>query len=200
MSTLFDYAVENQLIDRNPVSKAVKCAGGREAKPERVLTLDEQRIFLETAEGKSNYNQYAFVLQTGLRAGELAGLKWSDIDFDKGILNVARTIDYRSDNVGWEIRSPKSKAGIRDIPLTREAIKILDDQKKKMRSLDILPLKYHDFVFFSKNGAPIKNSTYNKDLERICRMAGIECLCVILSANCRLRNLGIINRRFLFSA
>ena len=174
MSALFDSAVENQLIVKNPVSKTVKCITGEQPKPRRVLTQEEQRIFLETAEGKSNYNQYAFVLQTGLRAGEMAGLKWSDIDLDKKVLKVTRTIDYRSNDVDWEIRSPKSRAGVREIPLTKEAVRILEDQKKKIRSVSVLELKYRDFVFLSQNGKPIKNSTYNKDLARICRKAGIE--------------------------
>lgn len=175
MSTLFDSAVENQLIVKTPVSKIVKCYNGKKPKQGRVLTKEEQRIFLKTAKGRSNYNQYALVLQTGLRAGELAGLKWSDIDFDKRILSVTRTIDYRSNEVDWEIKSPKSKAGIRDIPLTEEAVRILKEQKKKMRSADVLSIKYHEFVFLSPNGNLIRNSTYNKSLESICRKAGIEC-------------------------
>jgi len=67
----------------------------------------------------------------------MAGLKWSDIDFDKGILNVAGTIDDRPDYVGWEIRSLKSKAGAREIPLTREAVKIPCGQKaQEIRNIE----------------------------------------------------------------
>lgn len=172
--TLFDSAVENRLIRSNPVSKTVKCAGGKEPKPERVLTQEEQRIFLEAVKGKSHYNQYALVLQTGLRAGELAGLKWSDIDFEGGTLNVARTIDYRSGGAGWDIRKPKSKAGVRDIPLTKEAARILEDQKKKMLPASTAAPQYRDYVFLSKNGNPIKNSTYNTELDKICAETGLE--------------------------
>ncbi len=169
MYVLFDSALENGLVVKNLVSKTVKCTNAKETKPERVLTRNEQRTFLEFASGRGNYNQYALILQTGLRAGELTGLKWSDIDFDKMVLHVARTADYRTDSGEWEIRSPKSKAGIRDIPLTKDAIHIL-----KMQSMDILPMEYRDFVFLSKNGNLIKNSTYNKDLSRICDATGIK--------------------------
>ncbi len=174
VATLFGSAVENQLICNNPVSKTVRCAGGTEPKPERVLTHEEQRIFLEAIKGKSNYNQYAFVLQTRLRAGELAGLKWSDIDFGRGMLNVARTVDYRSNGAGWEIRKPKSRAGMREVPLTKEALRILGNQKRKVQSISVLEMEYQEFVFLSKNGNPIKNSTFNKDLARICGKAGLE--------------------------
>lgn len=174
MYNLFDSAVENGMVNKNPVSKTVKCINAKKPKPERVLTRDEQRTFLEFVSGRSHSNQYALVLQTGLRAGELAGLKWQDIDFGRGVLHVARTVDYRTNSGEWDIRSPKSKAGMRDIPLTKDAIQILRQQQLKMRALDVIPLQYRDFVFLSKNGNLIKNSTYNKDLARICNASGIR--------------------------
>ncbi len=112
-------------------------------------------------------------MQTGLRVDELPALKWHDIDFEKEALHIARTIDYRTTTGEWEIRSPKSKPGLRDIPLGKEAICILKNQRQKMQSLNVISIEYHDFVFLSKNGNPIKNSTYNKDLQRICKKAGI---------------------------
>lgn len=173
MYSLFEYAAENELLVKNPVSKNVKCIGGKEPKAERVLTVDEQRTFLNATKGKSNYNQYAFVLQTGLRAGELAALKWTDIDFEKGIIHITRTVDYRTATGEWETRSPKSKSGLRDIPLSDEAICILNNQRQKMQSLNIIPMEYHDFVFLSKNGNLIRNSAYNKDLQMICKRTGL---------------------------
>ena len=70
MWMMFDSALENELITKNPVTKSVKCTSGRKPKEKRALTIDEQRLFLETVKDSSNYNQYAFVLQTGLRVGE----------------------------------------------------------------------------------------------------------------------------------
>lgn len=173
MYSMFESAVENGLLAKNPVPKAVKCINGKKPKAGRVLTIDEQISFLEAVKGKSNYNQYALVLQTGLRVGELTALKWCDIDFENKLLHVARTIDYRTDSGEWEIRSPKSQSGIRNILLSNEAICILKNQRQKMQPLNVIPIEYHDFVFLSKNGNPVKNSTYNKDLQRICKKTGI---------------------------
>lgn len=92
---LFDCAVENEIISKNPVTKVVKCTGGRKSKEMRALTIDEQRLFLEAVNGASNYNQYALILQTGLRTGELIGLRWSDVDFKNNVIHVRRTMEYR---------------------------------------------------------------------------------------------------------
>lgn len=62
MYGMFESAVENELIIRNPVTKAVKCSSRKKTKNKRVLTSDEQKILLEAAQGTDNYNQYAFLL------------------------------------------------------------------------------------------------------------------------------------------
>ena len=85
--------------------------------------------------GYSYENQYRFVLQTGLRTGELAGLKWSDIDFKNRTMKIERTMEYRYSVGEWRVGPPKSKSGYRTIPLTDEAIRILENQKAKNKSL-----------------------------------------------------------------
>lgn len=172
MYTLFESAVDNELMQKNPVTRKVGCSGGREPKPERVLTVDEQRIFLEAAKGQWNYNQYALILQTGIRAGELVALTWADVDLKRKLLRIEKTAECKRGV--WETRSPKSKSSIRDIPLTAEAIRILKNQKSKMRSLGVVPMEHRDAVFMSQSGNLIKNSTYNKDIRRICEKTGIS--------------------------
>ena len=173
MYGLFESAVENELILKNPMTKAVKCTTGKDSKPKRVLTIDEQKLFLETVRNSSNYNQYAFLLQTGLRTGEMIGLKWSDIDFPKKILHVRRSMEYRYSVGEWKIGEPKSKSGYRDVPLTTEAIEILEDQKAKNKALKTVQMEFSDFVFLSRKGEPTKNSAYDSKLFYYCDKAGI---------------------------
>lgn len=66
-----------------------------ERKEMRALTINEQKIFLEAVNEATNYNQYAFVLQTGLSAGELIGLRWSDVDLKNRVIHIRRTMEYR---------------------------------------------------------------------------------------------------------
>ena len=84
--------------------------GVRYTKPVRApddihfLTRDEQIRFLEVAKRSHNYNQYALILETGLRTGEMIGLTWDAIDFQNRTLTVNKTFTntgiYRPANGG----------------------------------------------------------------------------------------------------
>ncbi len=173
MWMMFDSAVENELISKNPVTKSVKCTSGRKPKEMRALTIEEQRLFLETVKGTSNYNQYALLLQTGLRTGEMIGLRWSDVDFENRVLHIRRTMEYRHSVGEWRIGEPKTKNSIRDVPLTQEAINILKNQKEKLKSMKVRPIEFKDIVFLCRNGTPTKNSAYDTKLFYYCDKAGI---------------------------
>ena len=174
MYGMFQSAVDNELILKNPMTKYVRCTSGKPSKPPRVLSVEEQKLFLETTKESSNFNQYAFLLQTGLRTGEMIGLKWSDIDFEKRILHVSRTMEYRYSVGEWRIGETKTKNGCRDIPLTTEAIEILKRQKKKVQELKTVKMEFSDFVFLSRKGDPTKNSAYDTKLMYYCDKVGMQ--------------------------
>ena len=171
---MFSDAVENDVILKNPVTKAVKYNIGKESKKVRALTIEEQKKFLEVAKGTSNYNQFALLLQTGLRTGELIGLKWSDIDFDKKVIHIQRSMEYRYSVGEWRIGEPKSKSGYRDVPLTEEAISILKNQREKLNTIKVINMEFKDFVFLCRKGEPTKNSAYDTTLFKLCDKAGID--------------------------
>lgn len=171
---MFSDAVENDVIFKNPVTKAVKYNIGKEPKKVRALTIEEQKKFLEISVKSSNYNQFAFILQTGLRTGELIGLKWSDIDWKKKVIHIQRSMEYRYKVGEWKIGEPKSKSGYRDVPLTDEAISILMNQKEKLKKIKIINMQFKEFVFLCRKGEPTKNSTYDNALFKLCDKAGIE--------------------------
>ena len=172
--SMFSDAVENDVILKNPVTKSVKYNIGKEPKKVRALTIEEQKKFLETAKGTSNYNQFAFLLQTGLRTGELIGLKWSDIDFKRKVMHIERSVEYRHSVGEWRIGEPKSKSGYRDVPLTEEAISILKKQKEKLKEIKVINIQFKDFVFLCRKGEPTKNSAYDTSLFKLCDKAGID--------------------------
>ena len=169
---MFEFARENDVLISNPCKKSVKCDMGKPSEKKEALTIDVQRQFLGAVVGYSYENQYRFVLQTGLRTGELTGLRWQDIDFTKRTMKIERTMEYRYMVGEWRVGPPKSRSGYRTIPLTEEAIRILKNQQKKNESLDV-PEEWEDVVFLCRKGTPVKNSTYDTGLFKYCDRIGI---------------------------
>ncbi len=197
MGTMFRAAVMNDMILKHPMD------GVRYTKPVRAkddihfLTREEQRLFLKVAARSHNYNQYALILETGLRTGEMIGLTWDAIDFDKGTLTVNKTLEYRHADHCWRAGPPKTQSSYRTIPLTDRAIEILQnvwdkrDIGKKSpllserleymdrRAGTTLQLVMGDLVFINwRTGEPAKNSSYDTHLYKLCDEAGIERFCM----------------------
>lgn len=122
---MMDFAKENDVIINNPRKKSVKSDMGKPSDKKEALTIETQKAFLEAATGQSYENQFRLILQTGLRTGELVGLKGSDIDFKNKTVTISRTMEFRYKVGEWRVGPPKSKSGYRTIPLTDEAIRIL---------------------------------------------------------------------------
>ena len=171
---MLDFAKENDVILSNPCKKSVKSDMGQPSDKKEALTVDNQKKFLEGATGQSYENQYRFILQTGLRTGELVGLKWEDIDFENKTLTISRTMEYRYKVGEWRVGPPKSKSGYRTIPLTDEAIRILKAQKEKNSKIKVINMEWKDQVFLCRKGEPVKNSTYDTALFKICDKVGIK--------------------------
>jgi integrase len=170
---MLEFARENDVLITNPCKKSVKSDMGKPSAKKEALTIDVQKKFLEAVVGYSYENQYRFVLQTGLRTGELIGLKWSDIDFENRTMKIERSMEYRYKVGEWRIGPPKSKSGYRTIPLTDEAIRILENQRAKNKKLKLIPIEWNDTVFLCRNGTPVKNSTYDTGLFKYCDRVGI---------------------------
>lgn len=173
MWSVFECAVENDLIEKNPVRRSVRATGGEKTEGRESLTVEEQKVFLLGAEKSAYYNEYAFVLQTGIRVGELIALKWSDIDFKNRKLQIRRNAS-EIPKQGFVIGEPKTKSGYREIPLTEEAINILCRQKEKNAQKKIIPIQYADYVFLNRNGNLIQKSAYNQGIYIICDRLGIK--------------------------
>ena len=95
----------------------------------QTLPIEQLTSFLREAKDSGVFALYYIDLTTGLRRGELLGLKWSDIDLEKGDLRVQRQIG-RID--GKIIEMPlKTKNAYRTLPLSADAIDVLMQQRKK---------------------------------------------------------------------
>lgn len=125
MGTMFRAAVMNDMIQKHPMD------GVRFTKPVRAvddikcLTTDEQQKFMEAAKRSHNYAQYALILETGLRTGEVIGLTWDAIDWKARTLTVNKTLEFRHKQKVWRAGPPKTQQSYRTIPLTSHAYDIL---------------------------------------------------------------------------
>lgn len=197
MGTMFRSAVMNKMLLQHPMD------GVRYTKPVRAvdyikfLTVDEQKTFLEVAAKSHNYRQYALLLETGLRTGELIGLTWDAIDWKKHTLTVNKTLEYRHKPGDWRAGSPKTLTSYRTIPLTNRAYQILKecyDERESRKESEMLSqiLEYidrrtgennymvmRDLVFINyRTGEPAKNSSYDTHLYKLCDEAGIKRFCM----------------------
>lgn len=197
MGTLLKSALMNDVIPKHPMNGVLYTKPTRAPSDIHFLTVEEQRLFLETAKRSHNYYQYALILETGLRTGELIGLTWDAIDFEKRTLTVNKTLEYRHGQGYWRAGPPKTQHGYRTIPLTNRAYNILKtlydcrDTRKESETLSTV-LSYtdrltgqtnsfvmRDLVFVNyRTGEPAKNSSYDTHLYKLCDEAGIERFCM----------------------
>lgn len=169
---ILEYAYVSDIIPKNPCNKLIKSNIGEQAVERLPMTVKEQKEFCNAIKGTRYELDFRFALQTGLRAGELSGLKWKDVDWDNRMLNVERSVNVI--NCELIVGEPKSKSGHRKIPLTEEAVEILQEQKKKDLYLRTIDSTWGEYIFLSKMGKPVRGNAYNGCLRTVCNREQIE--------------------------
>lgn len=118
LNDMFSKAIDNDLCVKNPVSN-VRLQSTQKPKEQHSLNAKEQAKAIEWAINNHQIDILT-VLKTGVRRGELLGLKWSDIDFDKKIISVNESISppiRNGDGVDYEVKTSASR---RQIPIDKE--------------------------------------------------------------------------------
>ncbi len=189
LNLIFGYAIEHDIISVNPLNKVrnavyLKSCDSSIAKPEeKIFTQDEIQLLINVCEErmKDKYyvNGYAmkFAICTGVRVGELCAIKWSDIDFDAGIIHIhGQQLLHRPNghNEYYYVLYTKNERGIsedgRYFPLTNELRYMLIEMREWQDKLGINP----EFVFSTADGEWIKTVGYESFLRRICRRCGLN--------------------------
>ena len=161
---MFETAVNDDIIMKNP-AKGVMTEIKNEASyvPTRkaALTEDEQDIFVNHLMSSKKHamikNMIIVLLGTGCRIGEVIGLRWDDVDFNKNMININHAVGYIKEDGKYiqYVKDPKSYAGKRSIPMLSEVRKALLNEKQKQKDLGLVsPLidDYTNFVFVSLKG------------------------------------------------
>ena len=183
LKTCLNEAERQGYIQKN-WCKLVTLPKKEDNKEVKVLTKQEQEKFLEAIKGHELELLYIVALGTGLRIGEILGLKWSDIDFKNNELHVNRSLQkaaiYEDDKiVRYEVQetTPKTKNSLRTIPVPQNIIKKLIAHKKEQNELILLLQEEYDnknFVFCNKLGKPIEDKRPGRNLKTILTSISIE--------------------------
>ena len=161
ISSALALAKEQKLIVSNP---AEGCALPKpEHKEMKTLPAEQLQSFLQEAKESGVFELYYLELATGLRRGELLGLKWEDIDLERGSLRVRRQIARINGEV---VEAPlKTKNAYRTLPLAEDTIDVLKTQRKKTGN--------SPWVFPSPVGGPISPDSVLHMLHRVLKRAGL---------------------------
>lgn len=188
-------AVDDEYLRSNPADSALKellVAYSSEAGKRTALTVEQETILLKFLSTSTKYRHWyptvMTLLGTGLRIGELAGLRWCDIDLDKGMIHVTHTlVFYAKKSANKEFRkctyavnTPKTPAGYRDVPMLPEVKEAIFMEKQFLEEAGINCKAnidgYTDFIFLNRFGYPLHQGIVNKALRRIIRDCNFEIL------------------------
>ena len=161
IGSAYNLAIEQHLVTKNPTQG---CALPKvEHKEMKTLTADQLSAFFQEARDSGVYELYYLDLATGLRRGELLGLKWTDVDLDRDVLKIQRAISRQNGKV---VEAPlKTKNAYRTLPLSADAIDVLMQQRRKTGN--------SEWVFPSPTGGPLSPDSVLHMLQRVLKRAGL---------------------------
>ena len=191
---VLDMAVDDAYIRANPsngVLKELKQSHVFQTEKRRALTQPEQELLLSFLRNSPKYSHWypiiAVMIGTGLRVGEVTGLRWCDINLEEGLIDVNHTLvyyDHRNPEgikgCYFNVNTPKTKASNRQVPMlsfVKEAfIQERNFQKENDIRCEVTVDGYTDFIFVNRFGATQHQGTLNKAIRRIIRDCNDEVL------------------------
>lgn len=179
ISTCINEAVRQGYINKN-YTVNVRLPKTEESETINVLSIQDQRKFIEYIKNNDVElkNFFILALGTGMRQGEIMGLKWNDINFKTKTITITRSLkkvtfinadgSRRSEYIE---QTPKTKSSIREIPISESVLKCLKDQEKiqKLNKLYVDNTLYinSDYVFTDKIGNTIDKNKPNRHFRAI---------------------------------
>jgi integrase len=165
-------AVAWGFIARNPAASA-KRPRVKRASP-KTWNADELRAFLASVKGERHYSGFYVAAMTGVRRGELLGLRWSDLDLDSKSLHVRQTVlAVRHKIVFGE---PKTARGRRQIALDPATVELLKEHRKRQAAERLAwgpAYAQNDLVFAREDGSPVHPESFAKVFGRRVAVSGL---------------------------
>ena len=168
LNLAFEYACNMEYIEENPCVRVRRTKA--ETKKIEAFTVEEQRaIEVEIARSDDRrLHGILICLYTGLRIGELLGLTWKDVDFDRGVIKITKTVYREKDENGmWQlcVDTPKTKASDRIIPLPEYITNMLHQDYESAQT---------PYVVENKKGERMSIRSYQYIFEKLTERAGVR--------------------------
>lgn len=188
---VLELGVEDDYLRYNPSDNALKelkKAHNHDSVKRKALTVPEQELFEQFLMKEGQYHRwypvFITMLWTGLRVGEVTGLRWCDVDMEAETISINHTLVYYSKgkDIGclYAVNTPKTEAGKRIVPMlpkVKEAF-LLEKQYQEECGISCQATVdgYTDFIFVNRFGDVQNQATLNKALRRIIRDCNYEVL------------------------
>ena len=170
-------AKNNRIIQVNPCFD-IKVYWENKTTLRRFLSKEEQDLFLNKSKNNGDwyYEMFYIMLHTGMRIGEVGGLKWEDVDFKNKCIHINRSLScqYEKGKKIMRLTTPKTHNSYRDIPFIGEVEDMFNAQYKKQQIYkENLGDRWREeegfenFVFTSSMGSPVTRYIAEKQINKI---------------------------------
>ena len=168
LNLAFEYACDMEYIEENPCVRVRRTKA--EAKKIEAFTVDEQRAIERKIARSDDRRLHGILLclYTGLRIGELLGLTWNDVDLDRGVIKITKTVYREKNDSGmWQlcVDTPKTKASDRVIPLPEYITDMLRQDFETAKT---------PYVIENKKGERMSIRSYQYLFEKLTERAGVR--------------------------
>lgn len=171
---MFNKAMIDEFVNKNP-AKGISIKR-KEVIDRKVLTVEEQKLFFDCCKGTFYDNLFTVAVSSGLRMGELAALRESDIDFNNKSISVTRTLVYQKlegdKRKEFHFFPPKTKTSVRKVPMNsicEQALKKQIVQKNVISSREIKKVdeQFKDLIFTTRFNTPLNCQNFSDAIRRI---------------------------------
>lgn len=158
LKAAFYTAIQDDCIRKNPFDFQISAVLEDDTNPKVPLTASQEKSLLDFILNDKIYRKYydeiVILLGTGLRISELCGLTVSDLDFEERTITVDHQL-LKSTETGYYVETPKTKSGIRQVPMSEKVAQALRNVLAHRRSARLEEVGgYRDFVFLNQHGDP----------------------------------------------
>lgn len=178
---VFTTAVRDGLIRSNPtegVISEIKKSCGYERTKRHALTVPQQEALIDFVKTNDKYKHMSAVLTvflgTGCRISEISGLRWQDCNFKENTITIDHSLLYhrhgKVEGYKFYISTPKTKAGVRIIPMLSDVRKALINERARQMQYGHNTMEvdgYSGFIFSSKSGKCLTSPSFNSSLDTI---------------------------------